>query len=340
MRKKGHFVRRGVILGADRKLIEEIAHECKRDHLLGMELLGVLAPPAITAEELQALNLPVPVLGEDSDLKSALDDKAIDTVIFFAADIDHSALEQLIWECENRGLEVWVKLDFIDRVIYSASIDSLKGIPFINFRGALHDPAKLFVKYSFDKVASLTLLTLLSPLLIGIALAVKCTSQGPVLFTQYRAGVNGRKFLFYKFRSMVENAEDLKSSLQDKNEVDGPAFKVSNDPRVTPFGHFLRRSSLDELPQLWNVFKGDMSLVGPRPLPIEEVKMFDRWHRRRLSIRPGITGSWQVAGRSDVADFNNWARMDLDYIDDWSLEKDFAILLRTIPAVLLGRGAR
>lgn len=172
-----------------------------------------------------------------------------------------------------------------------------------------------------------------------IAALIKLTSPGPVLFAQTRAGLNGRPFRLYKFRSMIQGAEKLQDKLQDRNEMSGPVFKIANDPRLTRVGRFLRRTSLDELPQLWNVLRGDISLVGPRPLPAYEVKKFKLREQRRLSVMPGITCLWQISGRNEVG-FDEWMRLDMRYIDTWSLWLDIKILLLTIPAVLVQRGAR
>jgi lipopolysaccharide/colanic/teichoic acid biosynthesis glycosyltransferase len=172
------------------------------------------------------------------------------------------------------------------------------------------------------------------------AIAIKLTSRGPIFFRQQRAGLYGKPFTMYKFRSMVTNAEQLKQELQQLNEMSGPVFKITNDPRVTKVGAILRKFSIDEFPQVFNVLKGQMSLVGPRPLPVDEVARFDDVaHRRRLSVRPGLTCLWQISGRSDLHDFNEWVRLDLQYIDNWSLWLDCKILWRTVPVVLLGKGA-
>jgi lipopolysaccharide/colanic/teichoic acid biosynthesis glycosyltransferase len=183
------------------------------------------------------------------------------------------------------------------------------------------------------------LLVLLSPLLFAIAVGVKLASPGPVLFRQVRCGQHGRRFTFLKFRTMRIDAERLKPLLEPFNEMDGPAFKMTNDPRVFPFGGFLRRTSLDELPQLWNILRGDMSFVGPRPSVVEEVNQYEPWQRRRLSMKPGLTCLWQISGRNELT-FDEWMRLDLEYIDNWSLWLDVKIAFKTIPAVLLRRGAR
>jgi lipopolysaccharide/colanic/teichoic acid biosynthesis glycosyltransferase len=174
-----------------------------------------------------------------------------------------------------------------------------------------------------------------------VAIAIKLSSPGPIFFRQQRSGQNGRPFTLFKFRTMVTNAEQYKHELEAMNEMSGPVFKLTNDPRVTAVGRFLRKYSLDELPQLWNVLRGDMSLVGPRPLPVDEVKRFsDLAHRRRLSVKPGLTCLWQIGGRNQIFDFKEWVRLDLEYIDNWSLWLDVKILLLTIPAVLRGTGAK
>ncbi len=193
-------------------------------------------------------------------------------------------------------------------------------------------------KRSLDVLVSLPLLILLSPLFLAIAIVVKLTSRGPIFFAQQRCGLGGRTFLLYKFRSMVSDAEAKRAELEDRNEVSGPVFKIKRDPRITTIGHWLRRSSLDELPQLWNVLRGDMSLVGPRPPIPSETLEYDRWHRRRLEISPGITCIWQVSGRSNVP-FTEWMRMDIRYAQSVSLKQDLSILMLTAPAVLTGKGA-
>ena len=208
----------------------------------------------------------------------------------------------------------------------------------------MHAPAASLqglAKQAIDFAGAMAMLVLLSPVFLLCALAVKFNSPGPVLFQQKRSGINGRPFTMYKFRSMATNAEQRKHELAAMNEMTGPVFKVANDPRITPIGRFLRRFSLDELPQLFNVLKGAMSLVGPRPLPVDETKRFeDLAHRRRLSVKPGLTCLWQISGRNEVNEFSDWVRLDLEYIDNWSLWLDIKILFRTIPVVFIGTGAK
>jgi lipopolysaccharide/colanic/teichoic acid biosynthesis glycosyltransferase len=195
------------------------------------------------------------------------------------------------------------------------------------------------LKRAVDVIGATTALIVLGPLMLVTAAAITLTSDGPVIFSQERYGLNRRRFRMWKFRTMVKDAERLQAPLESRNEVRGPVFKITRDPRVTPLGRWLRRTSIDELPQLFNVIKGDMSLVGPRPLPIRDVLRFTRSSdMRRFSVRPGLTGLWQVSGRSRL-DFDQWITLDLRYIDRWSLALDFAILARTLPAVIRGTGA-
>jgi exopolysaccharide biosynthesis polyprenyl glycosylphosphotransferase len=223
-------------------------------------------------------------------------------------------------------------------LIAKYSLGELEGIPLLSFLTLPKNMAQLFVKQLFDYLGAFFLVLLLSPLFLLIAIMIKISSPGPVIFKQIRCGLNGRKFTFYKFRSMIANAEEIKPNLEELNEATGPVFKIKNDPRVTSIGRFLRKTSIDELPQLFNVLKGDMSLVGPRPPLPSEVEKYEWWQRRRLSMKPGLTCIWQVSGRSKL-DFDTWMKMDLEYIDNWSLGLDFKILFKTIPAVLSGKGA-
>ncbi|HEX6938353.1 MAG TPA: sugar transferase [Longimicrobiales bacterium] len=195
------------------------------------------------------------------------------------------------------------------------------------------------VKRGMDVVVSLAGLIVLAPLFLALAVLVRLTSAGPVLYPWRVLGHRARPFVGYKFRTMVPNADELKRDLLAHNQMRGPVFKMRNDPRVTPVGRWLRKFSLDELPQLWSVLKGDMSLVGPRPPSAEEFAAFEPWQRGKLAVTPGITCLWQVQGRSEIADFNEWAALDLEYIRRWSLWLDLKILLKTIPVVIRGRGA-
>jgi exopolysaccharide biosynthesis polyprenyl glycosylphosphotransferase len=214
----------------------------------------------------------------------------------------------------------------------------LEGVPFVTFTTTPSNDSQLAVKRVLDIALSLLLLTVTAPVMVIASIAIKLSSPGAVLFRQERIGLNGRIFTLYKFRTMIENAHQLRGEVEHLNEMSGPVFKAKSDPRITTVGRILRKFSFDEIPQLWNVVRGDMSLVGPRPPIPEEVDLYQRWQRRRLSMKPGLTCLWQVSGRNDL-DFNRWMELDLQYIDNWSPLLDLKILLRTIPAVLSGRGA-
>ena len=275
------------------------------------------------------------------DLVSTLHEYSINAVVIAARHTNFDRVEKVVRACELEGVETWLLADFFETQTSQTSLDLFYGRPVLVFRGGTETSWTRLIKQILDFVGALVALIVFSlPMLIA-AVAIKLTSRGPIFFRQERAGLNGKPFVMYKFRSMVTNAEQLKQELERLNEMTGPVFKVTNDPRVTKVGRFLRKSTIDEFPQLFNVLRFEMSLVGPRPLPVDEVRRFDDVsHRRRLSVRPGLTCTWQVSGRNDVKDFKDWVRMDLDYIDHWSLWLDIKILWRTIWVVLLGRGAR
>jgi exopolysaccharide biosynthesis polyprenyl glycosylphosphotransferase len=243
--------------------------------------------------------------------------------------------------CEIEGVEAWLVADFFATQISRTSFDELHGRPVMVFRSAPDVSWQGVAKQAIDFLGAFAMLLLLAFFFLLFAVLIKCTSPGPVFFRQQRCGLNGRPFLMYKFRTMVTDAEQRKDELARFNEMSGPVFKMTGDPRVIPVGRFLRKYSIDEWPQLYNVLCGDMSLVGPRPLPVDEVRRFDDLaHRRRLSVKPGLTCLWQISGRNQVTDFKEWVRLDLEYIDNWSLGLDLMILLRTVPAVLSGAGAK
>ena len=275
------------------------------------------------------------------DLVALLHEHSANGVILSAKHTYFEQVESAIRACETEGVEAWLVADFFNTQISRTSFDDFFGRPVMIFRSVPEVSWQGLLKQVMDLAGSATLLLVGLPIFLLIALAIKLSSPGPVLFRQKRAGLNGRPFTMYKFRTMVSNADQLKAELAALNEMSGPVFKVSNDPRVTRVGRFLRKSSLDELPQLLNVLRGEMSLVGPRPLPVDEVRRFDDVaHRRRLSVKPGLTCLWQVRGRNQIADFRDWVRLDLEYIDNWSLWLDLKILIRTIPVVFSGAGAK
>jgi len=270
-----------------------------------------------------------------------LHEHSVSGVLLSAKHAHFERVENVIKVCEIEGIEAWLVADFFATQIAHASFDEMFGHPLIVFRSTPETSWQMLAKLLLDFFGALALLLVTAPLLLFCALLVKLTSPGPVLFKQQRSGLNGQPFTIYKFRTMTTNAEQFKHELAAMNEMTGPVFKLTNDPRVTTAGKWLRKYSLDELPQLFNVLRGEMSLVGPRPLPVDEVKRFnDLAHRRRLSVKPGLTCLWQVSGRNQISDFKEWVRLDLEYIDNWSIWLDLLILLRTIPAVFAATGAK
>ena len=285
-------------------------------------------------------DLPAPVLGRDSDISEILQHHVVDQVLIVPSPQQLERVNALLARCREEGVMAGVVLSFVTPGGNHATLDRFDGMPLLTYTTAPADEMLLGIRRLLDIVLAILALVPLAPLMAVVALAIKITSPGsPVFYRQLRAGLRGRRFEVVKFRLMVPDAETLKPALEAYNEMDGPAFKMSNDPRVTALGTFLRRTSIDELPQIWNVLRGDMSWVGPRPVPVEEAERYEPWQRRRLSMKPGLTCLWQVSGRCDLS-FEEWMRLDLEYIETWSLWLDAKILLKTIPAVLTGRGAR
>jgi exopolysaccharide biosynthesis polyprenyl glycosylphosphotransferase len=275
------------------------------------------------------------------ELIELIHEHSISGVFVTARHAQLERVESVLQLCEVEGVEAWLVADFFATQIARASFDEMFGRPLLVFRTTPETSWQIITKLLLDFLGALFLIILFSPVMLVIAALVKFTSPGPAFFRQQRSGLNGAPFEILKFRTMTSNAEQLKHELAAMNEMSGPVFKVTNDPRITPFGKWLRKYSLDELPQLFNVLRGDMSLVGPRPLPVDEVRRFsDLAHRRRLSVKPGITCLWQVKGRNQISDFKEWVRLDLEYIDNWSIWLDLKILLLTPPAVLRGTGAK
>jgi exopolysaccharide biosynthesis polyprenyl glycosylphosphotransferase len=274
-------------------------------------------------------------------LVELLHEHSISGVLVSARHAQFERVESIIQLCETEGVEAWLVADFFATQIAHASFDEMLGSPLLVFRTTPETSWQMLAKMVLDLIGSLTLLIVAAVPMIVIALFIKLTTPGPVFFRQQRSGLNGAPFNIFKFRTMATNAEQFKHELAAMNEMSGPVFKVTNDPRITPVGKWLRKYSLDELPQLFNILCGEMSLVGPRPLPVDEVKRFnDLKHRRRLSVKPGLTCLWQVQGRNKISDFQEWVRLDLEYIDNWSIWLDLAILIRTVPAVFSATGAK
>jgi exopolysaccharide biosynthesis polyprenyl glycosylphosphotransferase len=276
-----------------------------------------------------------------SDLVQALHQHGIGRVIFASAKTELQRVEEAVAVCDIEGVEAWLAADFVRTSIARPAFDMFGPQPMLVFRSAPDTSWALLTKRTIDLAGSLFGILLLSPLMLGVAIAIKITSKGPALFVQMRSGQHGRPFRMFKFRSMYSGAEQRRQELQSLNQMSGPVFKLDRDPRITPLGRWLRKFSIDELPQLFNVLSGEMSLVGPRPLPVYEVEKFaNPAQRRRLSVKPGLTCLWQISGRNEVKEFESWVKLDLKYIDNWSIWLDLKILLVTIPVVLFGYGAK
>ena len=316
--------RRFLLVGAGRDLVE-LRQEFKGKPELGVQIIADLDLDTRPIEQLVDL----------------LHQHAVNGVIVSTAHAYFGQAEKIVGLCEREGVETWLLADFIATQISRMSFDEFRGRPVMVFRSAPEVSWQGVIKQAMDFVIAGFALLLLSPVFLVVAILIKRSSPGPVFFKQTRAGLNGHPFTMYKFRTMVTDADQKKDELAKFNEMSGPVFKMTNDPRIIPIGHTLRKYSIDEFPQLYNVLRGDMSLVGPRPLPVDEVDRFDDLaHRRRLSVKPGLTCLWQVSGRNKVTNFSEWVRLDLEYIDNWSLGLDVKILLRTVPAVIAGVGAK
>jgi len=280
-------------------------------------------------------------VGELGDL---IKEKSIRRVVFLTRHTEFERVARAVGLCEVQGVEAWLGATFLKTQVARPTFDVIGGQPMLVFRSTPELSWQLFAKQLVDFFGAIIVLCLSSPFWILAWIGIKLGSPGaPVMFSQKRAGLYGRSFSIYKFRTMVPDAEARLAEIKEShgNEVDGPAFKLDADPRIFPFGNFLRKYSIDELPQLINVIRGEMSLVGPRPLPLHEIEAIENSaHRRRLSMKPGLTCIWQVEGRSNITDFEEWVKLDTRYIDEWSLWGDLLILLKTIPAVLFGRGAK
>lgn len=330
IRKKGYNLKKILVIGTGKPALDFIK-EIKIHPEWGYKILGILD---WERKRLGQRYFNVTAISGLDSLPRIIKNSQIDGVVFAVCKKFLSEIEPSISICEKMGVKTWVLADFFP-------LDKCKNErekPFISFHFAPRDSFFSMVKSSIDRLSALAGIILVSPILLLVSFLIKASSEGPIFFKQKRLGLNGKRFFMYKFRTMVKDAEKMKKLLKGQNQMDGPAFKIKDDPRVTFVGKFLRKFSMDELPQLFNVFLGDMSLVGPRPPLPEEVSQYELWQRRRLSVKPGITCLWQVNGRNNI-DFENWMRLDLEYIDNWSLWLDSKILLKTIPAVFSGKGA-
>lgn len=299
----------------------------------GYRIWAIMSDDPFIKEKYNKLYTIIPY---EHDLSVIIDNKAIDEVVYCKSYFDQNEIQNFIYSCAEVGVVFRMQSQLLNCVKMQSTLSFLNQMPFLTFRNTPDNYLALKVKTFIDIVLSSVVMLILSPVLLIIALMIKMDG-GPVFFFQERVGLNGRRFACIKFRTMVVNAESIKASLLSMNEQQGPVFKIKNDPRVTKIGRFLRKTSLDELPQFINVIQGHMSIVGPRPPIPSEVKQYERWQNRRLSMKPGITCIWQVSGRNNIP-FDQWMKMDMQYIDTWSLKLDFIILLKTVKVVISGDG--
>jgi exopolysaccharide biosynthesis polyprenyl glycosylphosphotransferase len=332
VRRKGYNFRVMLIVGSGERA-ERFAQTIDAHPEWGIRIMGFLDDPGALGKLVGKWR----VIGLCDNLARILDENVVDEVVFITPRQWLDRVEGFIRVCEKIGVKATLAIDFFDTAIAKPVVKDVSGWPLLTFDSTPQDFFYLSMKRALDLAGATCGLILLSPLFLLVACAIKGTSRGPVFFRQTRCGLNGRTFHILKFRTMVIDAEKRLKELKKLNEVGGPVFKIRNDPRITAVGRLLRKSSLDELPQLINVFMGDMSLVGPRPPIPAEVEKYERWQRRRLSMRPGITCIHEVMARNN-RDFNHWMKLDLEYIDNWSFTLDFKILARTVFAVLRGTG--
>ena len=330
-RRRGRNLRFVLMLGAGPRG-QAFAAKLEGHRELGLRVVGFLDDDADLASSAHGA-----YLGPLDRLESVLHEQVIDEVVICLPFTQWPLIDAISQLCEQEGKIVRIPIDVLDRAIASGKVEELDGTPVFSLVAGPDRALALASKRLIDIGVAALVLLLLSPLLVGIGVAILLDGGRPILFRQDRVGLHGRRFSLVKFRTMVRDAEARRDELNHRNEVQGPAFKVTDDPRITRVGRFLRRTSLDELPQAWNVLIGQMSLVGPRPPLPDEVLEYDLWHRRRLSMKPGITGLWQVEARRD-GDFDRWVEKDLEYIDRWSPLLDLQILARTIPAMLRADG--
>ena len=327
------FNYRTVLIAGTNEIAQNIAKSIESHPYWGYKILGYISEKPMAPSRLS-----YPLLGSLDQIPAIAEKQVVDEVIFALERQQLDRLEPLLLNLEDQGIRTRLALNLFPHTRARVEVGTLDELPLLTYSTAPSSEVRLFGKRAMDVAVSLTLLALALPVMLVIAGLLKLSYGGSVLYRQTRCGLQGRRFTLYKFRTMVDGAESQQRGLAHLNEMNGPVFKIKRDPRVTQLGRWLRRLSLDELPQLFNVLRGDMSLVGPRPPMPQEVSSYQRWQRRRLSVRPGLTCLWQIMGRNDL-DFDRWIELDLEYIDNWSPILDLKILAKTVPVVLSGRGA-
>ena len=334
VRRQGLNTRRLLVVGTGKRAVEFVKRADKHPEW-GFEVLGAIDDePGRGVTRVGRLD----VIGTLDDIPTIFHRDAVDEVVFVVPRSRLNSLQGAIEDCETEGVVVTVAVDLFDTKLARSSVTELDGLPYLHFKTTHAKEWELLLKRLFDFAAAGLGILVLSPLFLIMAVLIKTTSKGPVFFKQYRLGLAGRRFTLYKFRTMRQGANDVLSEVPDLQSMTTPEFREKKTQWITPVGRFMRKFSIDELPQLFNVFVGHMSIVGPRPTVPDEVEKYKDWQRRRFSMKPGITCLWQVNGRNNIA-FEDWMKLDLEYLDHWSLWLDAKILLKTVPVVMFGIGA-
>ena len=326
-----------VLLVTSKAYVAKLLEDIRKEKGWSYEVTAI----AVTDDEMQETEIEgIPVIAHGCGFVEGVMQHAMDAAFLYLPDEGHEKINQMIEMFETMGVTCYYSVGNLDRKKSVQTVDTFAGHLVIAYEAKMIDYRRRFIKRIIDICGAVVGLAITMVLTPFVALAIKLDSKGPVFFSQVRVGKNGRRFKIYKFRSMYMDAEARKKELMDQNEVQGLMFKMEKDPRITKVGNFLRKTSIDELPQFYNVLRGDMSLVGTRPPTVDEFEQYSIRYRRRLSITPGLTGMWQVSGRSDIKDFEEVVKLDLSYIDNWSLTLDFKIILQTIGVVLFHKGSK
>ena len=333
-RNNSNLIKHLLILGTD-KHAKATAQLFEKNRNLGIKVTGFLT---VNTDEVGSIIGSVPVLGSVDDFADIISRTVVDSVLFIGGITDITTIRTISLQCVADGIDFGFSASVFSQKFINITTEQIEGISAVFLQSVAHSPEKIFFKRVFDFTVSAVLIVMFAPFWIIIPILIRRTSPGPVLYAQERVGKRGRLFPMYKFRTMIVDADKMIDKVAHLNEMDGPVFKIKNDQCFTSIGQFLHQSSIDELPQLFNVLRGDMSLVGPRPPIMQEVLRYTPWQKKRLSVIPGITCLWQVTGRDEIK-FDELMQLDLQYIENWSLMLDFKILIRSITAMLLRRSA-
>ncbi len=336
LRRHGRNRKKIIVAGSGSKAMQFIK-TVNENFDWGLDISGVITDKI---EKVGNLIEGIKILDTVDNIETVLKRYNPEEVIITLSSREFDQIRNIIEICQKEGTQVRMNSDFFGQLTKNLSVDNVFGLNIVSFHSVRHSDGELIIKRLLDIIISLIALIIFSPLMLIAAIGIFISDGKPIFYNWNVIGYNKKPFKSWKFRTMVNNADELKKDLLKLNEMDGPVFKIDNDPRIIPIGRILRKFSIDETPQLFSVLKGDMSIVGPRPPLQYEFKVFDIWHRRKLSVKPGLTCLWQISGRNNINNFDDWAKLDLEYIDNWSIWLDLKILIKTIPAVISGKGAK